>query len=244
MGAIVSGGSSTRSSTCAASSAASASSFMRCFSSASAGFGGTSPVIAATSSANLESDGFGGAPGDPSSSSFDDDPGVSSSLADASAHTRLLTRHLAASTDTPRHEDGAHRLGRQATAAIRPTAVDLTARDSVMRGNASRCLRPSRGFRPPTAGALLAAHPDCQGVRRGCVGAHSSLNATLGGVDGHTPARGRRPPVGQASDRGNSPHRRRSNCAGLGDARQRVALSSSQPWVPSTDRRRTPRRTP
>ena len=162
MGAIVSGGSSTRSSTCAASSAASASSFMRCFSSASAGFGGTSPVIAATSSANLESDGFGGAPGDPSSSSFDDDPGVSSSLADASAHTRLLTRHLAASTDTPRHEDGAHRLGRQSTAAIRPTAVDLwgTARDSVMRGNASRCLRPSRGFRPPTAGALLAAHPD------------------------------------------------------------------------------------
>ena len=160
MGAIVSGGSSTRSSTCTASSAASASSFMRCFSSASAGFGGTSPVIAATSSANLESDGFGGLAGDPSSSSFDDDPGVSSSLADASAHTRLLTRHLAASTDTPRHEDGAHRLGRQATAAIRPTAVDLTARDSVMRGNASRCLRPSRGFRPPTAGALLAAHPD------------------------------------------------------------------------------------
>ena len=133
---------------------------MRCFSSASAGFGGTSPVIAATSSANLESDGFGGLPGDASSSSFDDDPGVSSSLADASAHTRLLTRHLAASTDTPRHEDGAHRLGRQSTAAIRPTAVDLTARDSVMRGNASRCLRPSRGFRPPTAGALLAAHPD------------------------------------------------------------------------------------
>ena len=98
--------------------------------------------------------------GDPSSSSFDDDPGVSSSLADASAHTRLLTRYLAASTDTPRVEDGAHRLGRQSTAAIRPTAVDLTARDSVMRGNASRCLRPSRGFRPPTAGALLAAHPD------------------------------------------------------------------------------------
>ena len=161
MGAIVSGGSSTRSSTCAASSAASASSFMRCFSSASAGFGGTSPVIAATSSANLESDGFGGLPGDPSASSeLDDDPGVSSSLADASAHTRLLTRYLAASTDTPRVEDRAHRLGRQATAAIRPTAVDLTARDSVMRGNASRCLRPSRGFLPPTAGALLAAHPD------------------------------------------------------------------------------------
>ena len=154
-GAIVSGGSSQRSSTAFARSAASASSLARCFSSASVGSGGTSPVMAAISSAN-DDDRFASADDDGFELELDDDARarllvllfrragfVVARCARGDAATVVTVVTVSVHRPRPRRR----RRPEEDLAAIRPSPrCRLAVAVLAAGGNAARCLPERSGF--------------------------------------------------------------------------------------------------